>query len=449
MTPTPRRAPRTAARGGAAPSIRDVAAAAGVSYQTVSRVLNESPRVRPETRTAVLAAIERLGFRPSRAARALSLGRARGITVVTSNTMLYGYAATLQGLEEAARAEGMAMGIRVVESAEPAEVKQTVDYVSDASAGGVVVIAFDPLGVAVLEALPEHVPAVAATEPAAPDRGRVAIALDERRAAADATRHLLALGHRTVHHVAIPSEGAPAATGKTVAGDESPSDVPGHPVGGGELPRDATRNPQGGDEFPRDAAEHPLSGGELARADNALGGGGRAGSPSDVSPLGAGGPLDASGELLAGGASGGQPVAGGRLAGWRDALREAGAEIPEVLACGWDVRSAYAAGQRLAAAPDVTAILCGNDDIAQGVRRALYDAGKDVPGDVSIVGFDDIPGSAYWTPALTTVRMDFAGLGRACFRAAVAELTGQPQPELALTPPTLVLRESTAPPPRA
>ncbi|UBU16189.1 LacI family DNA-binding transcriptional regulator [Nonomuraea gerenzanensis] len=351
MTPTPRRAPRPAARGATAPSIRDVAAAAGVSYQTVSRVLNESPRVRPETRTAVLAAIESLGFRPSRTARALSLGRARGITAVTSNTVLYGYAATLQGLEEAARAEGMAMGIRVVESAEPAEVKQTVDYVGDASAGGVVVIAFDPLGVAVLEALPEHVPAVAAAEPAAPDRGRVAIALDERRAAADATQHLLGLGHHTVHHVAIPSEG------------------------------------------------------------------GREGA-----------------------------VAGGRLAGWRDALRAAGAEIPELIGCGWDIRSAYAAGQRLASAPDVTAILCGNDDIAQGVRRALYDAGKDVPGDVSLVGFDDIPGSAYWTPALTTVRMDFAGLGRACFHAAVAELTGGPQPEPALTPPSLVLRESTAPP---
>ncbi|MFD0661651.1 LacI family DNA-binding transcriptional regulator [Thermocatellispora tengchongensis] len=92
------------ARGSAAPSIRDVAAAAGVSYQTVSRVLNDSPRVRPETRATVLDAIDRLGFRPSRAARALSLGRARAITVVTSNTVLYGYAATLQGIEEAARA---------------------------------------------------------------------------------------------------------------------------------------------------------------------------------------------------------------------------------------------------------------------------------------------------------------------------------------------------------
>lgn len=356
---------RPAARGGGAPSIRDVAAEAGVSYQTVSRVLNESPRVRPETRTAVLTAIERLGFRPSRAARALSLGRARGITAVTSNTVLYGYAATLQGLEEAARAEGMAMGIRVVESAEPAEVRQTVEYVGDASAGGVVVIAFDPPSVAVLEALPAHVPAVAAAEPAAPDRGRVAIALDERRAAADATQHLLDLGHRTVHHVATPSEGG------TTGGDPGGASVNGGLIG----------------------------------------------------------------------------AAGGRLAGWRDALWAAGAEIADVLGCGWDIRSAYAAGQRLAADPGVTAILCGNDDIAQGVRRALYDAGKDVPGDVSIVGFDDIPGSAYWTPALTTVRMDFAGLGRACFHAAVAELTGTAQPEPALTPPALVLRESTAPPP--
>ncbi|NUP03881.1 MAG: LacI family DNA-binding transcriptional regulator [Nonomuraea sp.] len=330
------------------PSIRDVAAAAGVSYQTVSRVLNDSPRVRPETRATVLAAIERLGFRPSRAARALSLGRARGITVVTSNTVLYGYAATLQGIEEAARAEGLSVGVRVVESAEPAEVKQAVEYVGDASAGGVVVIAFDPIGVAVLEALPEHVPAVAVAEPGAPDRGRVSIVLDESGAASDATQHLLDLGHRTVHHVAIPSEGR----------------------------------------------------------------------------------------------------SGGRLVGWREALRRAGAEIPEVLACGWDIGSAYEAGRGLAADPAVTAILCGNDDIAQGVRRALYDAGKDVPADVSIVGFDDIPGSAYWTPALTTVRMHFTDLGRACFQAAVAELTGQDQPEPRLPPPTLVVRESTGPAPR-
>jgi DNA-binding LacI/PurR family transcriptional regulator len=101
----------------------------------------------------------------------------------------------------------------------------------------------------------------------------------------------------------------------------------------------------------------------------------------------------------------------------------------------------------LAADPTVTAILCGNDDTAMAVRRALYDFGRDVPGEVSIVGFDDVPGSAYWTPALTTVRMDFASLGRACLTAVLAELDSRPRPEPALVPPCLVIRESTAPPP--
>jgi DNA-binding LacI/PurR family transcriptional regulator len=69
-----------------------------------------------------------------------------------------------------------------------------------------------------------------------------------------------------------------------------------------------------------------------------------------------------------------------------------------------------------------------------------------VPGDVSIVGFDDVPGAAYWTPALTTVRMDFVALGRACLAALAADLAGNPHPAVELAPPSLVIRESTAPP---
>jgi DNA-binding LacI/PurR family transcriptional regulator len=103
--------------------------------------------------------------------------------------------------------------------------------------------------------------------------------------------------------------------------------------------------------------------------------------------------------------------------------------------------SAYRAGRRLAEDRTVTAILCGNDDTALAVRRALHEVGRDVPGDVSIVGFDDVPGAAYWTPALTTVRMDFVALGRAC----VAALTGESVP---LEAPRLIVRESTAAPRR-
>ncbi|MFI9576484.1 LacI family DNA-binding transcriptional regulator [Microbispora rosea] len=346
MNETPVEVPSPRPGRETAPSIRDVAAAAGVSRQTVSRVLNASPKVSAETRRTVMEVIERLRYRPNRVARALGTGRARGVTVVTSDTMLYGYASTLQGIEEAARVEGLAVGVRVIESDRDIDVRNAADYVSDPSAGGVIVIAFDAAGIAVLRALPDSLPAAAAIEPGVPVVGRPAICLDEQQASAEATRHLLALGHRTVHHVAIPSE-----------------------------------------------SEHS-----------------------------------------------------GRLAGWRRALDEAGAAVPPVVPAGWDVRSAYEAGQVLAADPGVTAILCGNDDIALAVRRALFEAGKDVPGDVSIVGFDGVPGSKYWTPALTTVEMDFAGLGRATVAAVLAELAGEPQPAVSLTPPRLVVRESTAPP---
>lgn len=320
-----------------------------MSYQTVSRVLNDSPKVSPDTRQLVLDVIGRLDYRPNRAARALGSGRAKAVTVVTADTTLYGYASTLRGIEEAARTQGLAVGVRVVESDLPVDVRHAVDYVGDPSAGSVIVVAFDAAGAAVLRALPEGVPAVAATEAGGlADSERTMLYLDERQAAAEATRHLLDLGHRTVHHVAIPSE-----TGRSA-----------------------------------------------------------------------------------------------RQAGWREVLEAAAAPVPPVEPAGWDPRSAYLAGRELAADPQVTAILCGNDDTALAVRRALYEAGRDVPGDVSLVGFDDVPGAAYWTPALTTVRMDFVGLGRACLAAVVAEVTGREQPEAELAAPRLVVRESTAPPRR-
>jgi DNA-binding LacI/PurR family transcriptional regulator len=79
-----------AERGSRSVSIRDVAAAAGVSYQTVSRVINSHPSVRESTRELVLATIDDLGFRPNRAARALAGGPVQSVTVLTPNTTLYG-----------------------------------------------------------------------------------------------------------------------------------------------------------------------------------------------------------------------------------------------------------------------------------------------------------------------------------------------------------------------
>ena len=79
-------------------SIRDVARRAGVSHMTVSRVINSQPNVSLATRQRVLRAIEELDFRPSRAAQDLSRGRSRLVTVMTTDTTLYGRAALLQGI---------------------------------------------------------------------------------------------------------------------------------------------------------------------------------------------------------------------------------------------------------------------------------------------------------------------------------------------------------------
>src|SRR5206468_4405420 len=84
-----------------APVMMDVAALAGVSYQTVSRVINDQPGVRDSTRERVLAAMRELGYRPSPAARSLASGRSRTIGIVTIGTDLYGPATTLRGVETA------------------------------------------------------------------------------------------------------------------------------------------------------------------------------------------------------------------------------------------------------------------------------------------------------------------------------------------------------------
>lgn len=330
-------------------SITDVAAHAGVSHQTVSRVLNGHPYVSVRTRDAVESAIRDLGYRPSRAARALAMGSSRSVTVLASNTTLYGYAATLQGVEEAARMKRLSLMISVVDSMDADVIQAAVSSVSDPRSGSVIVIAYDQVGFRTLQALPQDIPYAAAigrsfssTTRQKPDPRWVWLA--DYDAAFAATQHLLGLGHRTVHHVPIPS-------------------------------------------WTKDQRE----------------------------------------------------------GGWRAALRQAGVEVPELPAPGWDARAGYQAGLALARDPEVTAILCGNDDLALGVFRALHEAGRRIPEDVNVIGFDDAPQSAFLTPSLSTVRLDFVGLGRACFDVLWEQISNVPTPaRVPLAIPQLVLRESTS-----
>jgi DNA-binding LacI/PurR family transcriptional regulator len=137
----------------------------------------------------------------------------------------------------------------------------------------------------------------------------------------------------------------------------------------------------------------------------------------------------------------------GRMLGWREALEAAGAPVPELIESDWSPRSGYAAGLRLARRRDVTAVLCGNDEVAFGVIKALQSTGLRVPEDVSVVGFDDHPLAELWTPSLTTMGQDFAELGRMAVGFLLGKLAGEPfrAPRSTLR---LVVRDSTAPPRR-
>lgn len=329
-------------------SIRDVARAAGVSYQTVSRVINESPNVRESTRSAVLAAISDLRFRPNRAARALAGGPLQGVIVLATNTGLYGYSAAIEGIEEATREVGFAMGFRTLNGVGPDEMREAVERAVE-PASGLIVIAFDRVGTLALEGVPADVPTAAMIQapPADFTPPPSWVWIDEFAAAKQAVEYLLGLGHDTVHYVSIP---------------------------------------------------------------------------------------DGSGTS--------------RLEGWRAALDEAGIDAPPVLKEGWTAEWGYEAGITLARQPAVTAVLCGNDDIAFGLMRAMHECGRRVPSDVSVIGFDDVPHARFSCPALTTVRQDFKALGKVCFARLLGFAEAPQSIALAARPKAeLVLRETTGPPP--
>ncbi len=106
--------------------------------------------------------------------------------------------------------------------------------------------------------------------------------------------------------------------------------------------------------------------------------------------------------------------------------------------------SGYELGKRLAADPDVTAVFAANDHMALGLLRALREAGASVPGDVCVVGFDDVPEAAFFTPPLTTMRQDFAELGRQSFHLLLDEIERETRTSTRLTvAPELIVRAST------
>jgi DNA-binding LacI/PurR family transcriptional regulator len=324
----------------------DVAKLAGVSHQTVSRVINDSAHVRPETRRRVLAAMRQLDYHPNPAARALVTGRSRTLGVVSFDTTLYGPASTLFAIEQAAHAAGYFITIVSLQALDRVSVMGAIERLRVQGVDGILVISPQEGAAEALVNLPADIPLVAVE--AGPAGSVPVVAVDQFGGAASATRLLLDLGHRTIHHVAGP----------------------------------------------RDWLE--------ARE---------------------------------------------RVEGWRSALTAAGIEPPPVLMGDWSPRSGYQLGQRLADEPGVTAVFVANDQMALGLLRALHERGHRIPEEISVVGFDDIPEAQYFMPPLTTVRQDFAQMGRTAVRLLLDAIQGAPQPAPRLTvAPELVVRRSTAPP---
>jgi DNA-binding LacI/PurR family transcriptional regulator len=196
-------------RSARSPAMTDVARLAGVSHQTVSRVLNDHPNVREQTRLRVRAAIAELGYRPNRAARALVTGRSQLIGIVAQNSTLYGPASLLAAFEQAAAEAGFAVSVGSVGRLDRESIAGAVERHLDQRVAGLVVIAPVKSADDALEDMPVGVPLV--TIDGDPERSHTLVTVDQAAGARAATEHLLAAGHRTVWHISGPAEWYDAA----------------------------------------------------------------------------------------------------------------------------------------------------------------------------------------------------------------------------------------------
>jgi DNA-binding LacI/PurR family transcriptional regulator len=324
----------------------DVAKAAGVSHQTVSRVLNDSAAVKESTRRRVHAAIDQLGYRRNLAARALATHRSKTLGVICFDSTLYGPASMLYAIEHASRSAGYFVSVASESTIDSTTLPGAMNRLAEQSVEGVVVIA--PLSETreALSGLRRDMPVVAVDGTGG--LGLPVVSVDQFDGARQVTRHMLEQGASTVWHVT------------------------------------------GADGWTETDA---------------------------------------------------------RLAGWREELAASGRVIPEPLQGNWSAASGYQAGIALARRTDVEAVFVANDQMALGLLRALAEAGRTVPDDILVAGFDDVPEAEFYAPPLTTVRQDFAAVGRRSVEMLVARIENTDDRPIddqpILVPAQLVVRQST------
>jgi LacI family transcriptional regulator len=333
-------------------TIDDVARRAGVSIKTVSRVLNNEPFVRVETRDKVLAAVTALDFTPNISARALAGAKAYLIGLLFDNPSPAYVAALEQGALKVCRASGRHLLVEQVSDQGPDLARRLAVLLRTVRMDGVILTPPICDRIEALDALDAaKTPYVRIAPSQAPERS-ARVYGDDRRAAYDMTSRLIALGHRRIGFVAGPPE-------------------------------------------------------HLAAAE--------------------------------------------RRRGFLDAMHAAGLEVPDVdLGQGsFTFRSGLEAAERLLALdPRPTAIFCANDDMAFGVMAQAHRLRLDLPGDLSIAGFDDTPTAEIVWPRLTTVRQPVVEMGEAAaeFLINPPKLEDGAPPPAQLMPFDLVERESTTEP---
>jgi len=302
----------------------------------VSRVINDHPNIREDTRRRVREAMVALGYRVNNAARALGTATTRVLGVVASDATLYGPAVGIAAVEAAARAQGRWISTAYTDARDEASVADAVEHMLAQGVDGLILVAPHARTAALLAAARLRVPLAALHD--GPGARR------QEEGAALVVAHLVGLGHRRIARIGGPTDWI--------------------------------------DERSRAAG---FAGALAARG---------------LEP----GP------------------------GWTgDWSAEAGARLA----------AEVAASVRAAGGP--TAVVVANDQMALGLMAGLDAAGVDVPGEVSVTGFDDNPDAAYYRPALTTVRLDIAGEAARCVAAALG--ADEPSPASA----ELVVRASTAP----
>lgn len=321
--------------------VREVAALAGVSRQTVSRVLNDHPEVAAGTRERVLAAMDDLGYRMNNAARALGTRRTRTIGILASDALQYGPSRSIAAIESSARESGYWVSAAFADAADDAAVASAVDHLIAQGVEGIVVVAPHARTLVALDVSRTGIPLVTLHSAG---RGARGLSVDHAAGARLAVAALADAGHTRIAHLAGPTDWL--------------------------------------------EAESRVEGFQSELADRAL-------------PPG------------------------------------------PVLVGDWTARSGYDAASEIRSA-GVTAVFAANDQMALGLLTGLRESGLDVPADISVIGFDDIPDSAYYWPPLTTVRQDFGELAR---RAVATLISGADAAASDLAPvaPVLVPRASVAP----